>query len=207
VTDTELSRLEFPGARTARRGPERREAICAAVFQLLGEVGYDRMTMDAVATRAHASKATIYRAWPDKPGLVAEALTYRFGITPEIPDTGSLRGDLIMLIMLACEVINSPDGEVMTGIMTAAARNPELARTLHECTYSSKHIVHETVIRHAADRGEIRSDPAAAAEMLHEVMHAMILARRLNTNEPVDETFAQHIVDDVLIPVLTHRNP
>ena len=58
---------------------DRQAAICEAVFELLGEVGYDRMSMDAVAARARASKATIYRAWPNKPDLVMEALVHRFG--------------------------------------------------------------------------------------------------------------------------------
>src|SRR5512133_3293823 len=85
----------------------RHEAICDAVFDLLGEVGYDRMSMDAVAARARASKATIYRAWPHKPDLVIEALTHRFGGTPEAPDTGSLRGDLVALMTGACQVPSS----------------------------------------------------------------------------------------------------
>src|SRR5438309_3632378 len=102
ATETDLHQTNPPETRTPRRGPDRREAICDAVFELLGEVGYDRMTMDAVATRARASKATIYRTWPDKPGLVAEALINRFGPTPQAPNTGSLRGDLMALMSLAC---------------------------------------------------------------------------------------------------------
>jgi AcrR family transcriptional regulator len=205
VTDTEigLPGLELPAAKTARSA-DRREAICEAVFQLLGEVGYDRMTMDAIATRARASKATLYRTWPDKPGLVAEALIWRFGATPEAPDTGSLRGDLMALVSLACQITNSPDGEVMTGVMTAATRNPTLARTLYQCTFESKQIMHETLVCRAVERGELRE--VTCAGLLHEVMHAMILARKLTSGEPMDEAFAAHVVDDVLIPVLTNRS-
>jgi AcrR family transcriptional regulator len=204
VTDTELelTGLGPAAAKTAKRAPDRREAICAAVFQLLGEVGYDRMTMDAIATRARASKATLYRTWPDKPGLVAEALTWRFGATPDAPDTGSLRGDLMALVSFACQISNSPDGEVMTGVMTAAARNPTLARTLYECTFESKQVLHETIVRRAVDRGELPS--VTCAGLLHEVMHAMIIAHKLTSAEPMDEAYAAHVVDDVLIPVLAN---
>jgi AcrR family transcriptional regulator len=203
VTDTEIE-LTGPGpaAKAAKRAPDRREAICAAVFELLGEVGYDRMTMDAIATRARASKATLYRTWPDKPGLVAEALTWRFGATPDAPDTGSLRGDLMALVSFACQVSNSPDGEVVTGVMTAAARNPTLARTLYECTFESKQVLHTTIVRRAVDRGELPS--VTCAGLLHEVMHAMIIARKLTSAEPMDEAYAAHVVDDVLIPVLAN---
>jgi AcrR family transcriptional regulator len=205
VVDTEidLRGLDLPEPRGSRRGPERREAICDAVFELLGEVGYDRMTMDAVATRARASKATIYRTWPDKPGLVAEALVSRFGPTPDAPDTGSLRGDLMALMSRACEFINSPDGEVITGVLTAAARNPALGRTVHECTYESKHCINETIIRNAAARGEI--SPDADPELLHEVMYALILTRKLTSDEPFDEEYSKHVVDDVVIPLLRSR--
>jgi AcrR family transcriptional regulator len=205
VTDTEieLSGLGLPEARGARRGPERREAICAAVFELLAEVGYDRMTMDAVATRARASKATIYRTWPDKPGLVAEALVNRFGPTPEPPNTGSLRGDIMALMSLACDITNSPDGEVITGVMTAAARNPALARTVHECTYASKRILNEAIINQAAARGEV--GPDADPDLFHEVMHAMIMTRKLGGEQPLDEEFVRHVVDDIIIPLLKYR--
>ena len=69
-------------------------AICDATLALLLEVGYDRMSMDAVAARAHASKATIYRRWPGKQELVLDAVRARgVGLTVA-EDTGSLRGDL-----------------------------------------------------------------------------------------------------------------
>ncbi len=205
MTDTEigLRGLDLPEPRGSRRGHERREAICDAVFELLGEVGYDRMTMDAVATRARASKATIYRTWPDKPGLVAEALVNRFGPTPQAPDTGSLRGDLMALMSNAIHITNSPEGQVITGVMTAAARNPALGRTMHECTYASKRILNETIIRQAAARGEV--GPDADPDLFQEVMYAMILTRKLTTELPLDEEFSRHVVDDILIPLLTQR--
>jgi AcrR family transcriptional regulator len=61
------------------RGAAREEAILLATLELLGEAGYDRMTMDAVAARARASKATIYRRWPDKAGLVVAAVRRHAG--------------------------------------------------------------------------------------------------------------------------------
>jgi AcrR family transcriptional regulator len=204
VVDTEIGRKpDLPEARAPRRGPERREAICDAVFELLGEVGYDRMTMDAVATRARASKATIYRTWPDKPGLVAEALINRFGATPKAPNTGSLRGDIMSLMTLASEVTNSADGAVITGVMTAAARNPALSRTLHECTYASKREMNETIIRQAAARGEVRPDTNPG--VFQEVMYAMIMARKITGEQPLDDEFCRHVVDDILIPLLKYR--
>jgi AcrR family transcriptional regulator len=192
----------MPETQATRRGPERRTAVYDSVFALLAEVGYDRMTMDAVAARAHVSKATIYRSWPDKPELVAESLAHHFGDTPQPPNTGSLRGDLIALMTMACQFSNNIEGEVMAGVITAAARNPVLARTMHESLYEKKHIIHETVIRRAVDRDEV--DPTLDPDLLHEVMHSMVLARRLEVSE-LDEKYVLHVVDDVLLPVLTRN--
>ncbi|HEX4723209.1 MAG TPA: TetR/AcrR family transcriptional regulator [Pseudonocardiaceae bacterium] len=191
------------GTRT-RRAPERRTAVLESVYALLAEVGYDRMTMDAVAARAHVSKATIYRIWPDKPDLVAEALGCHFQEMPALTtDTGSLRGDLMAIVTTACEVCDGSAGEVIAGVLTAAALHPALARTLHESTYERKHAIHEAVIRRAVDRGEVQ--PGTDSHLLHEVLFAMVLTRRLRTDQPLDERFARHVVDDVLLPVLTNR--
>src|SRR5262250_1541743 len=144
---------------------DRHAAICDAVFELLSEVGYDRMSMDAVAARARASKATIYRAWPNKPDLVCEALGHHFGGPLEAPVTGSLRGDLIALATSACKIAEGPAGAVVTGLMTAAARNDELSRTLYRCAYVAKAPVHQTIVAAAVDRGEVAegTDP----DLLH----------------------------------------
>lgn len=197
-----MTATQVPGARAARRAPERRAAIFDSVFALLAEVGYDRMTMDAVAARAHVSKATIYRSWPEKPGLVADALSYRFQDSPPLPDSGSLRGDLLAILTLACQAGRGLDGEVIVGVMTAAARNPVLAQTMHEAMYEKKHAAHRAVIERAVHRGEV--PPETDPHLLHEVLHSMLLTRRLESLQ-LDDEFARHVVDDVLLPVLCRR--
>jgi AcrR family transcriptional regulator len=170
---------------------------------LLAEVGYDRMTMDAVAARAHVSKATLYRTWPDKRDLVAEALAANFGTLPPPQDTGSLRGDLLAVMTRACEIGNGTAGEVVAGVLTAATQCPALATALHETLYERKHAIHETVIRRAIERGEVHQD--TDPHLLHEVLYSLVLTRRLKNDEPLDERFALHVVDDVLVPMLTCR--
>lgn len=187
-----------------RRGPGRREAICEAVFALLAEVGYDRMTMDHVAERAHASKATIYRTWPDKPHMVVEAIVLHFDEEePDVPDTGSLRGDLMAVMARACVAANSADGDVISGLMTAAGRTPALASALQRCVIEAKAPLFRSIIGRAAQRGEVcaQTDPA----LLQEVMHAMLLSRKLWQNTPMTEEYARHVVDDVLLPILRPR--
>lgn len=180
--------------------PERREAICGAVFELLGEVGYDRMSMDAVAARARASKATIYRSWENKPELVMEAIAQRFGGSPQAPDTGSLRGDLLAILTAACSIAKGDEGAIVAGLLTAAAHNDELSRTMHRVLYETKHPLYETLINRAVERGDV---PATAdPDLLHELIHSMVLCRRLWSADGLDEAYVTHLVDRVLLPVM-----
>jgi AcrR family transcriptional regulator len=73
---------------------DREQEILDAALEVLADSGYDRLTMDAVAHRAKASKATLYRRWNSKATLVVEALARAKGV-PELPDTGDLRSDLL----------------------------------------------------------------------------------------------------------------
>ena len=184
---------------------DRRTAICEAVFELLGEVGYDRMSMDAVAARARASKATIYRGWPTKPDLVIDAMMHRFaeGATPA--DTGSLRGDLLAHMDRACDVACGEDGAVVSGLLTAASRHPELSRTLHLHLYETKKQAYDVMIARAVARGELGD--GADAGLLHEIVHALVLARRLSELGPLDHAFAERVVDRVLLPVMRQCAP
>jgi AcrR family transcriptional regulator len=191
------------GVRTgsARRGAAVRAAICAAAFELLGELGYDQLSIDAVATRARASKATVYRWWPGKSDLVAEVVTRYFEERRDPPDTGTLRGDLIALLLLAYAGAQGAHGRAFSGLMTAATREPALARALHECMSRSRVALHETVVRRAVHRGEL--DAGARAELLQRIVQGLVFTARPWTAEPCDERLAADLVDGILIPVLT----
>ena len=73
-------------------------AIRAATLDLLGEVGYARLTMDMVTERAGVSKPSLYLRWPNKVALVADALQHRARVLPPVPDTGTLRADMGMFL-------------------------------------------------------------------------------------------------------------
>src|SRR3954469_17088186 len=95
-----MSTIDAP-TRGRPRDPQRRQAILDAALTLVAEVGYDRTTVDAIATKAGVSKPTLYRRWPHgKPELVADAIRKRNAEASRTPDTGSLRGDLLALTAL-----------------------------------------------------------------------------------------------------------
>jgi hypothetical protein len=75
---------------------------------------------------------------------------------------------------------------------------------MYEFTFEKKRVVHETLLRRAARRGEI--PPDTNPDLLHETMFSLVLARRLTNPEPMDHAYSEHVVDDVLLPVLRHQN-
>lgn len=176
-------------------------AICDATLALLAEVGYDRMSMDAVAARARASKATIYRRWPGKRELVLEALRSRHEHLYVAADTGSLRGDLTATFRSMAEHAGAQDAELMAGMLRAMRCTPELGDCMRDQVLDSKSAAVRTVVERAVARGEL--PPDADARLAHEVAGALWVQRVLVVGGPVDDAFISHVVDDVLIPLLT----
>jgi AcrR family transcriptional regulator len=175
-------------------------AICDATLALLLEVGYDRMSMDAVAARAHASKATIYRRWPGKQELVLDAVKARgVGLTVA-EDTGSLRGDLVATYRSAVHGSAADDADLIAGVLRAMRTAPELADCVRSQVIESKCDVSRVIVARAVTRGELpaETDPL----ILHEVASALWFHRVLVVGGPVDDAFIAHVVDDVLIPLL-----
>jgi AcrR family transcriptional regulator len=197
------------------RGRSREQAILAAVVGLLGESGYEAMTMDAVAARAHASKATIYRRWPAKPELVRAAVTAfiarRVLNSPDAvtdaggTDAGTLRGDLLAVMRAIRGHLTPEFMDMMSGLVHAMKSDPELAGELRALV--SQDLVAEQVIDRAVARGELPADAAGKlAPLVHEVIEAQVF-RQMMTGSELDDAFARHAVDDIVLPLLAGSVP
>ena len=177
-----------PGGRAARV----RGAVLAATAELLDEVGYDSTTYDEVAGRAGVHKTTVYRRWPTKPELVADALDLHSEQHVPVPDTGSLSGDLAALAAAVAANISSPGGARRSiSIVAAAAHSEELAATVHQ--FMSRRVaLTEAIVTRAIDRDE--SPAGTDPRTLIEAVVGPIWFRLLLTGEPVDEAFLQPLV-------------
>jgi len=134
-------------------------AILSAVLEGLAERGYDRMSMDDVATRARVGKAAIYRRWPSKAVVVADAIAHwRRGLgSVQPPSTGSLRGDIDALAVAVPDLNEAEVGtmKVVIGVATAATHDPVLAAALDELVLSQPRRMIGVVLDNAVARGEI----------------------------------------------------
>ena len=129
---------EVAATRRSRITPEREAELYAAVLDLLREVGYDALTMDAVAARTRSSKATLYRQWGGKPELVAKAIRHnKPGSIADI-DTGSLRGDLHALTSREDDCTMQQNAALMRGLFMAVPPTPTSSRRSGNSSWSRR---------------------------------------------------------------------
>jgi len=178
-----------------------REAeLLAVTLQLLQEHGYDRLSVDAVAMTARASKATIYRRWPTKAELVLAAFVEGIRQVVVPPDTGTLRGDLLQLGELVCEQARRHTGTIRA-VLVEVARNPALSDAVqHQFVDQRKALMHH-ILQQAVDRGEI--DAAAIDDELWDVLPGYLMFRFIVPSRPPTRRTVQALVDNIILPSLT----
>ena len=175
------------------RDPQRRQAILDAALKLVAEVGYDRTTVDAIATKAGVSKPTLYRRWPHgKPELIADAIRERREETGHTPDTGSLRGDLLALVAIQTGQLLD-DVHLACGLLTALRTSPELSSLMQD------QVIEEERARFAEVLA--RAGITQPTSLFADIAGALVFTRVTITGEPVDHAFAEELVDHVLLPI------
>jgi AcrR family transcriptional regulator len=201
IEETELLRATHDEAHHGRALDARRDvAICQATLDLLAEIGYDNVTMDAVAARAHASKATIYRRWPGKAALVVDALQRSKGSSNQ-PDTGSLVGDLEAMSEGFCSPENSINAKIMLGLITALAHDAEIRDVFRARMIEPRMNAMRTVFERAVERGEVSRD--CNIDLLVSIFPALMIQQVLITGELPDADFMTQVRRDVILPLAT----
>ncbi|WP_141012777.1 TetR/AcrR family transcriptional regulator [Nocardioides sambongensis] len=179
---------------------EREQEILSATLEILAEVGYDLLTMDRVAAAAKASKATLYRRWRGKPELVIEALLAHKG-EQEIPDTGTLRGDLIASFCGAGGMTDPRQMAIVGSLITAISRDADFAEVFQRDFVGPKTARTLAIFQRARERGEIAED--VDLDIVIPALPGILLHRRFLLGEaPTDDLITQ-VVDQVILPAVT----
>jgi AcrR family transcriptional regulator len=194
--------VEATGTRPRVEGLRETE-ILEATLEVLSDVGYDRLTMDAVAQRAKASKATLYRRWNGKVSLVIDALHHHHQQeNPPTPvDTGSLRGDLIASYCGHGGLTDKPEVASFGAILTAVVRDPEFAAAFRRDVIAPKLAASRSVFDRAKERGEI--DPGVDIELLAPALAGIVLHRLILFGEAPTEDLVVSVIDQIILPAAT----
>jgi AcrR family transcriptional regulator len=195
------SKLAPPIQRPRVEG-EREDEILDATVELLMEVGYDRLTMDAVARKARASKATLYRRWETKASLVVEALIRaKESPHPVEHDTGSLRSDLLATFC-GHEGLSGNATGVMGAVLTALSTDPEFAEEFRAKFIVPKIELSDAIYARAQARGEIPTD--IDVEIVAPALAGILLHRAFILGIPADDATIERVVDNVILPAVRH---
>lgn len=178
-----------------------REAeLLAATLQLLQQHGYERLTVDAVAATAKASKATVYRRWPSKGELVLAAFIEGVRCVAVPPETGTLRGDLLHLGGVIAEQVTEHSA-TLRAVLVEASRDPALRDAMQHQFLDQRKALIEALLRQAVDRGEIEA--AAITDELWDLLPGYLIFRSIIPNRPPTPKTVRTLVDNVIIPSLT----
>lgn len=198
-----MTPAEAAAARPRVEG-DREQEIFDATLDVLVDVGYDKLTMDAVATAARASKATLYRRWESKASLVLEAVLAQKGPIGDLPDTGTLRGDLIASHCAGHGgLTDQRQLAVFSSVVTALGRDPEFADGFRNQFIGPKVERTRELYARAAQRGELREGidlDVVGPALSGIVLHSQFILGRQPTPESITAVIDQVILPAVLAP-------
>ena len=197
-----------PHTRPRVEGP-REAQILEAALAVLADVGYDRFTMDAVAQKAKASKATLYRRWNGKVQLVIDALLMdhqKHHYTLHGPvDTGTLRGDLIEAFCGHGGLTDKPEVDAFGAILTAITRDAEFAEAFRNQVLAPKLAGSKALFERAKERGEIPDE--VDIELLAPALAGIVLHRFFLVGERPTKELVETVIDQIILPAAGASHP
>ena len=191
-----------PGAATRRRDTKLEAAILEAAWDELAEVGYTALTMESVAARAKTSRAVLYRRWPNRPELVVAALGHHAAVVPiGVPDTGTLRGDLLALLRHMSARVGEVAGVFSFLIADYFQQEGLSPAVLRERAVGGTPSEMELILERAVERGEI--DPARLSPRIRSLPVDIVRHDLIMNQEPVPDSTLEEIVDKIFLPLVT----
>lgn len=184
----------------SRRNVRSRDAILGAARELVTDVGYGRLTVEAIASRAGVGKQTIYRWWPSKGAVVFDAILDGNADAEgshALPDTGDLHADLRSVLRAVVAELRDPATDALQRAVTAEIQTDEpLARELVDRLLRPQLDATADRLRAAREAGQL--DGVVDAELAAELLFGPVFHRWLLRTGPLDDAYADRLVDAVL---------
>lgn len=184
-----------PGTR--RRSGRAHQAILSAAAELLEETGYGNLTIEAIAAKAGVSKKTIYRWWSNKAAVVMEAYAEQAALNVPIPNTGSLRADLLAFLREVFAMHKKVKfGPTMASLVAEIQTDLGLAEAFRERFITQRRAVVRQMLERAMRRGELQGN--LDLEVVVDALYGPIFYRLLVGHAPLGEQFAEKVVNQLM---------
>jgi AcrR family transcriptional regulator len=191
-----------PPPNPARRNEQSRKAILKAAYEQASEVGYRKLTIEAIAARAGVGKQTIYRWWPSKGAVVLEALNDYIGSAADFPDTGDVITDLRNQTTAVVALMNSPFGDVLAGLIGEGQSDPELAKGWLETIFYPRIRACPHRLAKAQQQGQL--DPHADLDIAVEILYGPLYYRMLIRTAPLSPDHVSTVVTTAFAGLAAH---
>lgn len=189
----EVSTARSPGR---PRSDEAHQRILAAAYELINQIGFNELTMEAIAARAEVGKPTIYRRWSSKAHLVMEA--FLAAINPELtfPDSGSVKEDIRLQMQQLVRVLLSPPGQIIAMLIGGGQTDAELMAAFRDNWLLPRRQAASQVFKRGIELGELRSD--VDIEVAIDALYSPLFYRLLLRHAPLSSEFVDELVDVVM---------
>ncbi|CDO09266.1 TetR family transcriptional regulator [Mycolicibacterium cosmeticum] len=190
---------------TGARSDRIHHAVLAATAELLDDGGFPAATMDAIAARSGASKATLYKHWPSRTAVAAEAFGTMMAQALPLPDTGSTVDDLAEQVVRVSAFYDSPRGQVFAQLLAACADDPTGAAYFREYFLRGRREAIATLWQRGLDRGD--ADPTLAIDDVIDILFGPLIFRRMTGHCALTEENARRLARTALGGVLPSAAP
>src|ERR1700691_3413261 len=175
------------------RSEHARVAILHSALHLLGKNGFADLTIEDVAAHASVGKATVYRWWPSKAALIADAFASSTTRNLHFPDTGSLRTDMSQQMRQLIKVFRSPRGRIVSAILAAGQSDRNVIAAFRERFMMPRRQEAYETLRRGIQRGELRKN--ISMDLLLDSLYGPIYMRFLIRHDTLTPQFVEGLCE------------
>jgi AcrR family transcriptional regulator len=178
------------------RSEQARRAILRSTLRLLQHTGFSDLTIEAIATDAEVSKATVYRWWPNKGALVVDAFASSAESKLRFPDTGSVQRDVSLQMQQVVSIFRSPRGRIVAALLGAGQSDPELLETFRARFLRPRRQEAYRTLRRGIERGELPGD--LDLDLALDILYGSIYMRFLIRHDDLSFSYVENVCRLVL---------
>ncbi len=185
------------------RSDDTRKAILSAAMEIVEDVGFAKLTIEGVASRAKAGKATIYRWWPNKAAMIMEGYLDLVQAEVPFPDTGSVREDFRRQMQLSVQIFTSPKGKLIAMLIGCGQEDPELVEAFRTNFLAARRAEATQILLRGMRSGELRGD--IYPEVALDALYGPLLFRLMVGHGPLTPDYVDAVCDAVMSGLSANR--